>query len=365
MKKIAALAAPVILIFLACTAKQGWSGIQNAAAPADLKVRLERYLDRSADMGFAYSVLVAVDGRLVVQSGYGWLDPGRTVRATPRTLYNLASITKSFTAVAVLKLREQGLLDLGDVLSKFLAGVPVDKAAVTVGQLLLHTSGLGQNYVADGIGERDTAVTAILRDPLKFPPGTSFSYSNENYELLAGVIEVVSGRPYERFVREEILARAGMTDTRFWHEAAGLAAHTVAPTSRDLEPAILRRNWGYIGSGGIYSNVLDLHRWFDALLGGRLINKQSLETMWATERRLTDTGVALGWFISKAPDGTDEIWTRGSEDWGHNGVVRWFPGRRALVIVQSNSGERGDKKATANRSISDGIVALLFDGRGR
>lgn len=364
MKKAVVVAAPIILVLLAYVVGQGWSRFQKTAAPADLRGRLERYLAQKAEAGFAYSVLVSVDGRLVVQSGYGWLDQARTVRASAKTLFNLASITKSFTAVAVLKLREQGLLGLGDALPKFLADVPKDKAAITLDQLLLHTSGLGQNYLADGIVERAKAAAAILRDPLKFPPGTGFSYSNENYELLAAVTEAVSGRSYERYVREAILAVAGMTDTKFWDEAVGLPSYAVAPTTRPLEPAQLRHNWGYIGSGGIYSNVVDLQRWFEALAGGRLLGRESLEMMWTPRRQLTDTGVALGWFVSRAPDGTEEIWTRGSEDWGHNGVLRWFPGRRALVIVQSNSGERGDKNATANRSISDRIVALLFDRQG-
>jgi CubicO group peptidase (beta-lactamase class C family) len=363
MKKAVAVAAPIILFLLVGAANHGRSHLQKTAGPVDLKDRLERYLLQTADAGFAYSVLVSVDDRVIVQSGYGWLDSARTVRATARTLFNLASITKSFTAVAVLMLKEKGLLALADTLPKFLADVPKDKTSVTLDQLLLHTSGLGQNYVADGIAERDKAAAAILRDPLKFQPGTGFSYSNENYELLAAVIEIVSGHSYERFVRETILTGAGMTDTRFWDETAGLSQYAAAPMTRPLEPADLRHNWGFIGSGGIYSNVVDLHRWFEALTGGRLLNESGLEMMWTPRRQLTDTGVALGWFVSKAPDGTDEIWTRGTEDWGHNGVVRWFPSRRALVIVQSNSGERGDKNVTANRSISDGIVAVLFDRR--
>ncbi len=363
MKKAVAATAPIILFLIVGAAICGRSHLQKAAGPASLKDRLENYLLQTADAGFAYSVLVSVDGRLIVQSSYGWLDSARTERTTARTLFNLASITKSFTAIAVLMLKEKGLLELGDTLPKFLADVPKDKSSVTLDQLLLHTSGLGQKYVADGMAKREKAVAAILHDPLKFPPGTGFSYSDENYELLAAVIEVVSGRSFERFVRETILTRAGMTDTKFWDETAGLSPYSAASMTRPLDPADLGHNWGFIGSGGIYSNVGDLHRWFEALTGGRLLNESSLKMMWTPRRQLTDTDVALGWFVSKAPDGTDEIWTRGSEDWGHNGVVRWFPSRRALVIVQSNSGERGGKNVTANRSISDGLVAVLFDRR--
>ena len=144
---------------------------------------------------------------------------------------------------------------------------------------------------------------------------------------------------------------------------AVLLEFPAASMTRPLDPADLGHNWGFIGSGGIYSNVIDLQRWIGALMDGRLLNESSLKMIWSPRWQLADAGAALGWFVSKAPDGTDEIWTRGTEDWGHNGVVRWFPSRRALVIVQSNSGERGGKNVTANRSISDGLVAVLLDRR--
>ena len=311
------------------------------------------------DSKYAASVLVAVDGDVILQKGYGWTGSTRQFPATDKTLFNVASITKSFTAIAIFLLKDQGRLRLEDTLPLFFKDVSKDKQSITVRQLLLHTSGLKQNYASDGITERDLAVAAILKDDLKFAPGTDFSYSNENYELLAAIIEVVSGVSYEMFVRENILAKAKMNDSKFWAEAAGLENQTVAQKNRELQPDNLRRNWGYIGSGGLYTTVVDLYRWFTSLKNGDILSPKSLSLMWEPQKTLSETDVAFGWFVSNPGGGQKEIWTRGTEDWGHNGVLRWFPERRTVIIVLTNSGELGDKSVTGNRLISDGIAKLI------
>jgi CubicO group peptidase (beta-lactamase class C family) len=322
---------------------------------------VDRFVLSTVDSSYAASVLVAVDGAVILRGGYGWTDTARSSPATPKTLFNVASVTKSFTAVSMFLLKDAGRLKLEETLPSFFGDVPKDKQSITVRDLLLHTSGLQQNYASDGITDRDLAVRAILRDRLAPARGTGFYYSNENYELLAAIVEVVSGRRFEDFVRENILAKARMDDTKFWEEAEGLGSPAAAPKNRELGPAILKRNWGYLGSGGLYTNVDDLHRWFAALCGGRILQPESLSLMWQPQVELSETSVAYGWFISKPGPSRKEIWTRGTEDWGHNGVLRWFPEAKVLIIVLTNSGELGDKNVTGNRLISDGISKLIFD----
>lgn len=335
--------------------------LQHKAEPRPQQFRptIEHYLEKMADSGFAFSVLVAAGGKVILQKGYGWTDSTRIGHASERTLFNIASITKSFTSLAVFLLREKHLLNLEDTIAKFFRDVPGDKRSITVAQLLTHTSGLAQNYAADGITDRDSAVQRILNDTLKFPPGTDFSYSNENYELLGAIIEVVTGESYEEHVRKQILQRAGMSSTIFWNEAARVDHRKIAQKNRALDPAALKRNWGYLASGGVYSTVADLHRWFNALCSGVLIDRKSLDEMWTVQRQLSQTGIGFGWFVSSSERGR-EVWTRGTEDWGHNGVVRYFPDHNVIIIVLSNSGERGDKNVTANRFISDAIADAIF-----
>lgn len=332
----------------------------NIQKPAGVTVDpdIEKYLGRFSDSGFAFSVLVAEKEKIIHMKGYGWTDSSRKTRVDERTLFNIASITKSFTAVAIFKLIEMGTLSPGDSVTKFFNNVPPEKRGVTISHLLTHSSGLGQNYAADGIVDRDSAVKIILSEELEFEPGKEFSYSNENYELLGAVVEVTTGKSYENFVSDQILIKAGMLDTRFWGEQADDPDRKVAAKTRALDRAILTRNWGYIASGGIYSNLADLFKWFDALKKGKILGRKSLERIWTPARQLKETDVAYGWFVSSSKIGK-EIWTRGTEDWGHNGVIRWFPEPGLLIIVLSNSGERGDKNITANRFISDGILELI------
>ncbi len=332
---------------------------QYQARGESLSQKIDSFVTSSVDAKYAASVLVAVDGDVILQKGYGWTDSKSQFPATEKTLFNVASITKSFTAIAIFRLIEQGRLRLEDTLPLYFKDVPKEKQPITLRQLLLHTSGLKQNYSSDGIAERDSAVAAILQDDLKFAPGSDFCYSNENYELLAAIIEVVSGVSYEVFVRENILARAKMNDTRFWAEAGGLETRAVAQKNRELQLDNLRRNWGYIGSGGLYTTVGDLYRWFTSLKIGEILSPKSLSLMWEPQKTLSETDVAFGWFVSNPQGGQKEIWTRGNEDWGHNGVLRWFPERRAVIIVLTNSGELGEKSVTGNRLISDGIAKII------
>lgn len=345
----------VTFISVGCTAQRSRQGQRP-----DQQSRLEQYVHQVGDSSFAFSVLVAVDGKVILQKGYGWIDSTRTIRANDRTLFNIASITKSFTAVAVFLLRDTHLLQLEDALPKFFKDVPKDKRSITLTHLLTHTSGLAQNYVADGIVDRDSAIRRILNDTLRFAAGTSFSYSNENYELLGTIIEIVTGMSYESAMRRLVFHKSGMHDTKFWADTVDVGLQTIAGKNRKLDPAMLIRNWGYIASGGIYSNVTDLYHWFTALAGGMLLEPKHVEQMWTVQWRLSETGMAYGWFVSSSVRGR-EVWTRGTEDWGHNGVLRWFPDRNVVIIVLSNSGERGDKSVTANRFISDGIANIIFE----
>jgi CubicO group peptidase (beta-lactamase class C family) len=341
---------PAVLLAAATTPRAGTN--------ESLRREIEAYLDGMRDCGYAYAVSVSLEEHVLVQRGYGWSDSSGTCRASERTLFNVASITKSFTAIAAFQLRRQGALRLQDTLPSFFDAVPRDKQSISIEHLMAHTSGLRQNYAADGVRSREEAVRAILSDTLAFGPGTSFSYSNENSELLAAIIEVASGMTFEAFVRTNILDPARMDETRFWHEVDAEAGCAVASLQQTgVRPGV--RDWGYVGSGGVFSNVTDLARWFAALSSGTLLPADDLQSMWEERWSTGTTGITRGWFRSRTL-GTTEIWTRGTESWGHNAVVRWFPDRRLLVIVATNSGEMGGRQATGNRVISDRIAEIVL-----
>ncbi|MGE5860880.1 MAG: serine hydrolase domain-containing protein, partial [Ignavibacteria bacterium] len=117
----------------------------------DLSRKLENYFEEISDTGFAFSVLVAVNGEVITQKGYGWIDPEKKKPASGKTVFNVASITKSFTAAGIFILQEKNLLSINNSLSKFFPDIPEDKKAITIVQLMAHSTGLGQNYLSDRV----------------------------------------------------------------------------------------------------------------------------------------------------------------------------------------------------------------------
>jgi CubicO group peptidase (beta-lactamase class C family) len=173
-----------------------------------------------------------------------WLAQSRGAESvTTVTPFWIASISKQFGAVAVLKLAESRQLSLQDSLPRFFPNAPVDKRGIRLEQLLDHTAGLARRYAADGIADRDSAVAAILSIPLDRPHGQAFGYSNDAYTLVAAIVEIESGRSYERYLADNLLAPAGLHHTGFWgpREHPEVAPIRGAFTDR----ANIRPNWGF------------------------------------------------------------------------------------------------------------------------
>gem|GEM_PF-4779664 len=241
---------------------------------------------------------------------------------------------------------EQGEIKLSDTIGKFIDNVPADKRSIAIHHLFSHTSGFEQNYVCDGLTNSHEALAALLQDTLSFIPGSSFSYSNQNFEMLALIIEKITSVKYENFVRREILEPLKMRVTYFWNEVND--KNNIAGKSEVIPDSLTKRNWGYIGSGGIYSTPIDLYKFWQAVIGYELISKSNTEKLFRNYYQ-TSSGIKVGygWFVNDITAWhSSEIWTRGSESWGHNAVIRWFPAKKTVIIVCTNSGEMGDKQTT-------------------
>ena len=305
----------------------------------DLGQRIDQLLDERAGAGFNGTVLVEVEDSIILHKAYGWADSAHSKPVSLATPFWIASISKQFAAAAVLKLEEQGRLSLDDPITRFFASVPEEKRGITLHELLTHTAGLAQHYAADGITDRDAAVRAILAPPLARAPGEGFGYSNDAYNLIAAVVEVAAGQPYEEFLRQQLLEPAGLVHTGFW----GPAAHPeVASILGDdaLDAAIYRPNWGFRGGVGMYATAGDLYRWYQALQHDTVLSAASRERLLTPYVMRGAIGVAYGWFESRGPGGTRSVWTRGFESFGHGAVLAAYPERRVIIVVTSNSGER-------------------------
>src|SRR4051812_26807899 len=181
------------------------------ARPIDARA-IDSVVGVQADSGFSGVVLVARGDSVILHRAY---SRGRVTLA-PTSAFHIASMTKGFTAAAILRLQEQGKLTVRDSIARFFPDAPADRRAVTVHQLLTHTAGFPRAWAGADIADRDLAVRAILARPLDRAPGTGFGYVDDDYELLAAIVEVASGTTWESYVERELLRPAGLARTGFW-----------------------------------------------------------------------------------------------------------------------------------------------------
>lgn len=278
------------------------------------------------------SVLVMKDGRAVVRRAYG-LAHGDT-RATTATNYRLASITKQFTAAAILALVEEGKLKLDDRLRRWLPSLPAATDAITIEQLLTHTSGLidYEDVMPEGTTEqlKDADVLRLLeaQDQTYFAPGSSYRYSNSGYALLALIVEKASGQSFATFLRERIFTPLGMTNTVAFEDGI-----STVPNRAFGHPGDQSTTSAVLGDGGIYSSIDDLEKWDAALYDP----KYAVAFVPRTKTGDPNVEYGYGWRISNHR-GHRMLWHSG-ETRGFRNVLMRFPEKRVTVIVLTNRNE--------------------------
>ncbi|MEO6734392.1 MAG: serine hydrolase [Ferruginibacter sp.] len=229
------------------------------------------------------AVLVAREGDVLYRKGFGYADVKNKVPVTPDTKFRIGSVTKQFTAAAILKLQEKNLLSVNDKLSKFIPDFPRGDE-VTIHQLLTHTSGIHSYTGKDDFVEKvtntvlpDTLINSFKNDPYDFNPGEKMLYNNSGYFLLGYIIGKVSGKPYEAYLKETFFDPLGMKNTGV-HYAAIKLEHEAKGYSKNKELYEPAKNWDMSwagGAGAIYSTVDDLLKWNIALHNGKVLNEQS------------------------------------------------------------------------------------------
>lgn len=307
------------------------------ASDAYLRAQVERF-------HFSGTVLMSRGGALWMAKGYGEADMHTHSPNTARTRFNLASVTKQFTATAILLLQQQGQLNVADRLCAYLDDCPEQWAPLTLHQLLSHTSGIHNFAYDDALfaTRNHDELVALFRDlPLDFEPGTRFSYSNSGYHLLAEVIERVTGQAYGDALRGLIFTPLQMADTgvvddreEVSHLATGYSYAQDTDSNTRLVPAVESRGFWAKGSGNIYSTVLDLEKWNRALASHRLLDAKSQERMWTP---VHDT-YGYGWTIEHTTVG-DTVRRSVMHSGGNPGFATCllrYPEDDVAVIVLSN-----------------------------
>jgi CubicO group peptidase (beta-lactamase class C family) len=340
------------LLPYSATPSLGQSPEAVPAAAEGLKQRIDAYLERLHADGFHGSLLVVRDGDPLIDRGVGLRDREAGLANGPATVYDIGSLTKQFTAAAVMKLADRGELDPHDLLSKHLPGVPEDKAAITLHQLLTHSAGfpdaLGGDYEPVG---REAFVELALAAPLRFAPGSRYGYSNVGYSLLGAVVELVSGQSYERFLRDELLAPAGIAHTGYrlpdWSKAEIAVGYD---QQGERWGTMLDHPWDADGpywhlrcNGGLLSTTHDLFEWVMALHGGNVLGPSATAAVFqphVVEGPVARSHYGYGWTIFRQPHGTPLITHNGG-----NGIyfadVLWAPDDGVFIALLSNASARG------------------------
>ena len=308
---------------------------------AGLVSRLEEYMEAAAAVQrFNGSVIVTKGGEPLLARGYGLANFEHEVPNTPVTKFRLGSVTKQFTAMAVLILEERDELGLDDPISEHLPDVPEAWEGVTIRHLLTHTSGIPSYTGLPGFFEEKSILPlsqeeliGLVRDlPLEFEPGSEYRYNNSGYFLLGMIVGRASGSTYESFLREEIFEPLGMADTGY-DRAGPILKGRASGYERVGE---LVRNARYLdmglpfSAGALYSTVEDLSRWDRALADRELISEESYRAMWTPEKN----DYAFGWLV-RVRDGHAEQEHAGGINGFMTQVIR-YPDDGVFVAVLGN-----------------------------
>jgi CubicO group peptidase (beta-lactamase class C family) len=286
------------------------------------------------NVGFSGAVLAADKGKIIAAVAVG--DSGdKPIEVT--TLFELASCTKPFTAVAVMKLVEDGKLALDDPIAKHLPGIPDDCQAITVRHLLQHTSGIpGSNYLGGGTDLAAVIPTFLAGGP-QTTPGENHEYWNQGYALLSEVIAQASGQSYADYCRSAIFKPAKMKHSCFNGDRAPRGVVAAIGRSEGGERSALDHPYGeygfqYRGMGGLVTNLVDLWKWDRALAAGKLLTPQSIAEM----TRPGPADYALGWRIRKLDSGRTVHEHTGSVR-GFLASIRRDPEADGCLFILANS----------------------------
>jgi len=311
-----------------------------SVGPLSAQALSDRLKDVLAKSDLSGSVIVTRNGEAVFAAGNGMADRGRQVPNTPETMFRVGSVTKQFTAMAVLILQDRGLLDVKDSVGRYVPGLPASWQGLTIHQLLTHTSGLMHSWNLPGFTETmarpttlDETLARFYDQPLLFKPGTDFAYSGLGYFLLAKLIETVSGQDYGAFLEHEIFGPLGMRDTGADHpglpparRALGYARAddgTITDAPDIFVPVLT-------GGGNLYSTVRDLAIWDRALAAHQLVSDRAYAALYHPERR----NYAYGWQVTQL-EGHEVLQHSGGLP-GFNAFNLRLPSDNIDVVVLSN-----------------------------
>jgi CubicO group peptidase (beta-lactamase class C family) len=275
------------LLFLRTT--QADDSSKKSEAPKITWDSLEARMKWEADQGFSGIVLVARDGKIVFHKAYGLANRDKKIVMQPDTILGIGSTPIDFTKASILLLADQKKLSLKDPITQYWKDVPEDKKKMTIDHLMTGRSGLQDFHDISTDRDpdhswidRDEAVKRILAQKLLFEPGSKRKHSHSAFGLLAAIVEIVSGKTYQEFTRENLYKPAGMKDTKFFgeeypEERMAIGYGPKKDGKINAPPYWGKTSWLVMGSGGQVSTAEDMWRWTQAIRSDKILSKESLQ----------------------------------------------------------------------------------------
>jgi CubicO group peptidase (beta-lactamase class C family) len=334
--------------------------------------KIDSYLDASAKNGFSGVVLVAKKGKVILSKGYGWADRKNKIPNSPETVFNIGSVTKQFTASAILKLVEQGKIKISDKISSYFTQAPIDKREITIHQLLTHTSGISNRTGGFRYDEasKEQFLKEFFESELQSKPGTTYQYANANYIILTVILELVSGQTYNSFLKEYLFEPAQMKSTGYKsiNFNTELLSHGYY-YNRDDEKwrdwgttqqhlPYNNNHWYSIGKGDIHSSIEDLYKWHVALQNNVVLTtktREIQETPYVAENDKMTSHYGYGWAISKSHNDAKIVAHNGSNGLFFADFVRFVDDD--VVVIYITNAFLGPESENVAREIGK----MIFD----
>ena len=325
----------------------------------DVQEKVDDYINAYIQMyQFSGSILIAKNGQILVKKGYGYANYEFSIKNNPEIKFRIGSLTKGFTAVAILQLEEKGLLNVNDKLQKYISDYPRGDE-ITIKHLLTHTSGIPDHAEFEDFNkERRVFHYDILETienfknkPLEFNPGERFKYSNSNYILLGFIIEQVSKISYPEYVRQNIFEPLKMNNSGFENPESIIKnfAQGYCFNKNEIEKAKYRDMSNAHASGALYSTIEDLYIWDRALYLEELINNKSKEKMFTAFKDI----YGFGWSIVNILN--HKMIGHSGEIDGFTSNISRFINDDICIIVLSNF------EHTPIGRISSDLAAIVFN----
>ena len=349
----------IALGLLVCQSALAQNPSTSQPSAQQIAAKVDEYMNAAVKVdGFNGSVLIARDGQPVISKGYGMANIELNVPNTPQTVFRIGSLTKSFTAMAIMMLQEQGKLNTIDSMCKYLDNCPAAWQPITIHHLLTHTSGI-PNYTSFSDFRtfsllpttHEIFINRLKDKPLESAPGEKWKYYNSGFYLLGVIIERTSGKPYVDFLQENIFTPLGMKNT-FYESHARIIKNRAAGYEGQGEAI---SNARYIdgsntfAAGALLSTMEDLLLWDKALYTEKFVSRKSLDAMFTPFKESSPgRGYAYAWWVEKQFD--RQALSHSGHVNGFSSYITRFPSERVTVIVLGNNINAPSERITKDLS---------------